>query len=84
MEKETPVETASAPDPATTQANTEPRSASTSAPDTAGKTASNPAPSAAADAGDEDDSDWGELDGMGEFCSLFRLRALPQMFVWRH
>ncbi|KAJ9285523.1 hypothetical protein DTO021C3_6915 [Paecilomyces variotii] len=62
MEKETPVETASAPDPATTQANTEPRSASTSAPDTAGKTASNPAPSAAADAGDEDDSDWGELD----------------------
>lgn len=68
MEKETPVETASAPDAATTQANTEPRSDSIPAPDTTEKAASNPAPNAAASAagaGDEEDSDWEELDGMG-------------------
>ncbi|KAL1857838.1 Peroxisome chaperone and import receptor [Paecilomyces lecythidis] len=67
MEKETPVETASAPDATTTQANTEPRSDSIPAPDTTEKAASNPAPNAAAaasaaGAGDEEDSDWEELD----------------------
>ncbi|GAD99086.1 peroxisomal membrane protein receptor Pex19, putative [Paecilomyces variotii No. 5] len=65
MEKETPVEPASAPDAATTQANTEPRSDSIPAPDTTEKAASNPAPNAtasAAGAGDEEDSDWEELD----------------------
>lgn len=60
MEKETPVETASVPDAVSTKANAEPRSEAMTAPDT-GKVTSNPAPRAA---GDEDDSDWEELDGM--------------------